>query len=641
MRTLAVLILFALSSPVFAADLSKSEKKLAAEIQASIRTAGKEYSAGEYEKAGQAVLQAMKQAESAVKEGSPELFDALQPSMQRISRAHTLLEFEGVSLPPFRRPERPDPRLKPEPKPKPAKPKTAKSRPRRPKPSPPAPNQTSFTEVVAPILVSRCGRCHVADSKGKFSMATYAALMKGPPEGVVIFAGDFVGSRLIETIESGDMPRGGGKVTPTELATLKAWIQTGAKFDGPEPDAPIDGKSMPVPTTNNPRPMVRKATGNETVSFSRDVAPLLIDNCKGCHLQAMTTRGGLKMDTFAQLLRGGDSGSVIETGSGEASLLIKKLTGTEGQRMPAGGRPPLSDESISLISTWIDEGATLDGASESQPLTVMSQLAWAKMATPEEISKRRQLAVERNLGIVASGKEFQSKVTDNFFVVGPVAEGTVDLVADLAESSVNTAASLVPAGDGQLFRGRATVIVLPKRYDYSEFAKMVEQRSLPTDWSSHWKFDGIDAYIAVVASNHDDETVIAQRLTPAIVSLAVATQGSGVPHWLADGVGRAITKKQSNRGDREAARNAESELIEAVSVMKNAKQFLDGKMTPEQTDRTGTAIAASMLEGKRRRSFDRTIGQLADGKSFEEAFGAAYGMTLEMYVEAWRASWGR
>ena len=83
----------------------------------------------------------------------------------------------------------------------------------------------SFTKNVAPILVNRCGRCHVSDSKGDFNMGTFAALMKGPPEGVVIFAGDTVGSRLIETIETGDMPRGGGKVTPDELKLLKEWIK--------------------------------------------------------------------------------------------------------------------------------------------------------------------------------------------------------------------------------------------------------------------------------------------------------------------------------------------------------------------------------------------------------------------------------
>ncbi len=384
MRSIAILILFAIPSNLFAADLSKQEKKIVADIQALIRTAGKGYSVGEYERAGQAVREAIKQVQSAVNSGSPELYDALQPSLARISRAHTLLEFEGVTLPPFRRPDRPEsgPARSKDAESKPAtKSEPAKLRPRktRPKPTvpPSPPDPISFSKTVAPILVNRCGRCHVADSKGKFSMATFNALMKGPPEGVVIFAGDSVGSRLIETIESGDMPRGGGKVAPAELATLKAWIESGAKFDGSEPDAPIDGKAMPVPPTNNPRPVVRKATGKETVSFAKDVAPLLIENCNGCHLDAMTTRGGLRMDTFAQLLRGGDSGSIIQSGNAEASLLIKKLRGTEGQRMPAGGRPPLSEESIQLIATWIDEGATLDGASESQPLTVISQLAWA------------------------------------------------------------------------------------------------------------------------------------------------------------------------------------------------------------------------------------------------------------------------
>ena len=255
----------------------------------------------------------------------------------------------------------------------------------------------SFTKTVAPILVSRCGRCHVSDSKGGFNMATFAALMKGPPEGVVIFAGDTIGSRLIETIETGDMPRGGGKVTPQELQTLKAWIVAGAKFDGADPGAPIAAGATPPPTTASPRPAARRATGKETVSFAAHVAPLLVDNCKGCHIDAMQTRGGLRMDTFAQMLRGGDSGAVITPGRGEASLLVKKLRGMVGQRMPAGGRPALSDESIKLISTWIDEGATLDGASETQPLSVMSQLAWASSATSKQMSERRQQLADKNM----------------------------------------------------------------------------------------------------------------------------------------------------------------------------------------------------------------------------------------------------
>ncbi len=245
------------------------------------------------------------------------------------------------------------------------------------------------------------------------------------------------------------------------------------------------------------------------------------------------------------------------------------------------------------------------------------------------------------MAIVASGKEFRSKVTENFYVIGPVAGGTIDLVAELAESSVKIASSVVPLDDGALFGGRATIVVLPKRYEYSEFAKMIERRSLPADWSSHWRFDGIDAYIAVVVSQRDDAEVISQRLSPPIVALAVATQGSGVPTWLASGVGMVTASGKSSRRDRDAVRKAEAELYAAVSAMNNAKQFLDGKMTPEQTERTGAAISASMLDGKRRKGFDRMMRELADGKPFEQAFDLAYGMTLQDYVGAWRASLGQ
>jgi len=372
--------LSSVAADAVAADLTTRERQMIRVINATVVKAGTSYAAGNFEKAGANIREVMKQLEAATKEGSPDLYDALEPAMKRILKAHTMLEFENITLPPFRRPKRPEAA----PKSVTAKPKPpARPTPRNPiptKPPPPAPEtMISFTKTVAPILVSRCGRCHVSDSKGGFNTATFAALMKGPPEGVVIFAGDTVGSRLIEVIETGDMPRGGGKLTPQELQTLKAWIVSGAKFDGTDPSEPIAGG--PMPTTASTGLAVRRSTGSETVSFAADIAPLLVGNCNGCHIDAMQTRGGLRMDTFAQLLRGGDSGDVIIPGKGEESLLIQKLRGKVGEQMPAGGRPALSDESIKLISTWIDEGATLDGASDSQPLRVMSQLAWAASAT--------------------------------------------------------------------------------------------------------------------------------------------------------------------------------------------------------------------------------------------------------------------
>ncbi len=465
-------------------------------------------------------------------------------------------------------------------------------------------------------------------------MATFAALMKGPPEGVVIFAGDTVGSRLIETIETGDMPRGGGKVTPAELELLKGWIIAGAKFDGPDPAAPLAAGATPAPAPRN-KPEIRRSTGSETVSFAADVAPLLVENCNGCHIDAMQTRGGLRMDTFAQLLRGGDSGEIILAGKGDESLLVQKLRGMVGERMPAGGRPALSDESIALISTWIDEGATLDGANENQSLRVMSQLAWAASASPQELSEKRQQLANQNMKLVtASGGGITSKQTEHFLVIGTASRGTIDLVAEQAEAQMKLAKTVVAAKSGEAyFHGRATIFVLPRRYDYSEFAKMVERRSVPSSWSSHWQFDGIDAYVSMVASEQDKEDEIASRLAAPIVSLAMSTRGGGMPRWLAEGVGVATASRKGS--SREAKMRLEAETSEAFAQMENAKMFLDGKMTPENTDRIGAAIAAFMMDRNYRRGFDTMLRHLGSGVPFEQAFTQAFNMPPETFVGNW------
>ncbi|MGB7328918.1 MAG: c-type cytochrome domain-containing protein, partial [Rubripirellula sp.] len=500
------------------------------------------------------------------------------------------------------------------------------------------PNAISFTKTVAPILSNRCGGCHINGSKGGFSLATFAALMKGPPEGVVIFAGDTIGSRLIETIETGDMPRGGGKVSPAELATLKAWIMTGAKFDGTDPEASITAGTGPAPamTANAARPEVRRATGNETVSFAADIAPILVENCKGCHIDAMQIRGGLNMTNFAGLFRGGDSGAVVEPGKSAASLIVKKIRGMEGDRMPAGGRPALPEEKIQLISKWIDEGATLDGASENQPLSVMSQLAWAASASNEQLSdRRRELAADSLKLANASGAPILKKTTEHFYLVGTASEATLDVVAKAAEDQMKMVKSVVSGDKGEgFYHGRATIFVLPRRYDYSEFSKMVEARSVPSDWSSHWKFNGIDAYVSMVATDRDDEDVIAARLLSPLTGLAVATRGGDVPRWLAEGVATA-TASRTKGLDRAERQKIESEISQAISAMGDAKKFLTGKLTPEQSDRIGAAIATSLLDRTHRRNFDRCMKFLSEGASFNQAFQQSFGATPTAFVDAW------
>ncbi|MEO1527379.1 MAG: c-type cytochrome domain-containing protein [Planctomycetota bacterium] len=617
-----------------AAELSKLEISMGSSIQATVRRAEQDYFNGKFDSSGKSLRRALINLDKALEGNNPDFYDRLMPLIKRIDKVHVLLELEGISVPPFAIPERPLPGAQPT-KPDSTDPDTTTP---EPTPSTPTPAMgVSFTKEVAPILNSKCGRCHVQGSRGGFSLSSYAVLMKGPREGVVVFPGDAIGSRLIETIETGDMPRGGPKVTPAELKTLKDWVLQGAKFDGQDPNAMLVSTSAPTPAAPRPpAPKVMRATGKETVSFASDIAPLLVENCSGCHIDAMQVRGGLRMDTFVRLMNGGDSGSMIVPGRGEASLLVKKLRGTapDGERMPGGGRPPLSEDSIALVSKWIDEGATLDGE-ESQPIRVMSQLAWAASATSEEVSARRAEQADANLQLAGSAPSGET-LTDHFRVVGTAAPETLELVGRLAEQKLRVAKTLTKSSGSaeDYFHGRATIFVMPKRYDYSEFAKMVEQRSVPSDWTSHWQFDGIDAYLSMVATDADEEEVIESRLLAPIVSLAVATRGNGVPRWFAEGIGSA-TALQQNAKSRSDKDKLQRLAVEAASSVKDAKAFLDNRLTPEQTDSFGTALAMSMLDRSKRRMLDSCLRSLAGGRSFEAAFFAGFGVTPEGYINAY------
>ena len=142
--------------------------------------------------------------------GDTAILEALKPIHDRLAKAHALLELEGVALP----------RLKP--------------LGGEPEPEVPEGERVSFVVQVAPILVAKCGRCHIAANRGLVSMKDYAALMKGTPDGPVLVARDD-DSTLLEVIRKGEMPKGGLTITSEEYKTLKAWVQQGAVFDGDDP----------------------------------------------------------------------------------------------------------------------------------------------------------------------------------------------------------------------------------------------------------------------------------------------------------------------------------------------------------------------------------------------------------------------
>ncbi len=100
-----------------------------------------------------------------------------------------------------------------------------------------------------------------------------------------------------------------------------------------------------------PGPKVTLPKGNLTYDSIR---PYLKANCFKCH-SGDHQKGGLLLDTYAGLMKGGNDGAVIKKGDGEASMLINCLRGTIKPRMPRMA-DPLPDADIKKLSDWIKQG---------------------------------------------------------------------------------------------------------------------------------------------------------------------------------------------------------------------------------------------------------------------------------------------
>jgi len=107
----------------------------------------------------------------------------------------------------------------------------------------------------------------------------------------------------------------------------------------------------------------------EPVSFKKDIAPILQNNCFACH-GPKKAEGGYRADNFEKLMAAGDSGSngfvAKDLASSEA---FRRITSTDAdERMPKDG-DPLPSEHVALIKQWIEEGAAYDGGDPKVPLS--------------------------------------------------------------------------------------------------------------------------------------------------------------------------------------------------------------------------------------------------------------------------------
>jgi uncharacterized membrane protein len=133
----------------------------------------------------------------------------------------------------------------------------------------------------------------------------------------------------------------GGRTIATHPAAASAAASAAAPARVPAPGHPVD------PPNSGMAP-----------NFAADVAPLLDRSCVSCH-RADKHKGGLRLDTFALMMAGGEDGVVVVPGDPKASELVRRITlpPDDDDYMPSDGRKPLSVDEVRVIEDWIATGA--------------------------------------------------------------------------------------------------------------------------------------------------------------------------------------------------------------------------------------------------------------------------------------------
>ncbi len=100
----------------------------------------------------------------------------------------------------------------------------------------------------------------------------------------------------------------------------------------------------------------RADEAGEIEVFEKKIRPILVEHCLDCHGEKKQ-KGGLRLDSKAGWVKGGESGPAVVPTKSKDSLLIKMVRGTEGHPPEMPPEAVLPKELVADLVAWVDAGA--------------------------------------------------------------------------------------------------------------------------------------------------------------------------------------------------------------------------------------------------------------------------------------------
>ncbi len=321
----------------------------------------------------------------------------------------------------------------------------------------------------------------------------------------------------------------------------------------PKQDAPDDAAPKPAATSD--------AKDDGTLKFSRDIAPILVDNCFRCHTGA-EPKGGLDMSTFEKLMKGADKEKVIEPGNPDDSHMVKHLRGTEKPKMPPRqNQRRFTENAIEKIEEWIKGGAVLDaGLDPKKPIKSyalteedLQAAEFKKMTSEQRDDHVKTVGLER--WKKASKDTPEVTVGKNVLLFSTLPKARADATVKVMDTMFSKVKSVV-GNSGPSTILKTSLFVFKDRNGFVEFVRAMENREIETEDQFASSFSSAEPYVGVadpllgqdepVASKKtrtkkaDDGPMTERTLTGLLaeaMTYGMVSKTGKAPKWLSTGLG--------------------------------------------------------------------------------------------------------
>jgi hypothetical protein len=494
----------------------------------------------------------------------------------------------------------------------------------------------SFSTDIAPLFNDNCARCHIDRQSGGLSLESYAAMGRGGTNGPLLIPGSSRRSlllgKLIHPDDAQRMPRNGEQFSDEDLLLISTWIDSGAKYDGQDPQMLLGDLIRTASRPAMKKIDIPKATGAETVSFTKDIAPFMSRLCLGCH-SGNNPDSGLSLETFERLMEGGDSGRVIIPGNLEGSRLFRLVGGLENPRMPQG-QARITRQNYEDLKKWFEEGNKFDGDNIKTPLRELipsaDEMKTEELAklSPEEWEEMRiersQEQWKRTLP-KENGARIEGK---DFLVWGNASGDRMNQVDQLANKHfTQLKAMFKDEAKDRTFPGRLTIFLFKDRIAYEEFLFTIERHQPERNIIGHTKVTPSleDAYIALedVGDNPEDGQMNLEiSLVTQLTNAYLQKSGDDLPEWITRGTGLYLAAQS---GGAEYFKSLPPVAAEALTKVQRPQQiFADGAFEPSEEAAVGYTLVSFLIRNGGAGKFGQFIARLRNGSSVDAALTAVY-----------------